>query len=669
MNFNTDQPIETKEQDILGRNLFSSKLAESIFEFQDEESLVIGIYGKWGVGKTSIVNLTLKKLEELARNSQDKEQIIIRFSPWSYSDSDDLKRLFFYSLREAINTKYSNIGKYLNDYMDCIDAIPSNIPYLKFLWPAIKDKITYKDLNFAKSELLKVLKQEIKHKIVVFIDDIDRLTNSQIRDIFLIVKQLGDLPNIRYILAMDRDVVVQALKDIHNIDGNEYLEKIIQVPIEIPGISTSKLHDIIFNKLDHLLKPLPKVQFDPCYWMRVFEKCISPYLQNLRDVNRLINILAFRFQIMYKETCFVDMAWISTIELFEPKLYKWISENKDSLCGGVFRIKLSSIDEYKSKYTDEFMLLGLDPEETIERISLIFPIFAKDVGNIFYQTDIDTIRNQKRIGELSRFDFYFSYNVDEIIIPSEYIENCINCSTQDIKNYIKYINSEEKIIYFIEEIQARINNIPNDILRTLARVIINTKHEFQGEKNLFIKLSAVDIADSCLNNIYSKLSDNEVFKLFNDALLSCNLDSIGYIAHQLHYSLSHYSLSPRISTDEQEKLEQVFLHKINDFKNDKNFINPEDFLSTFKLWEKLNEKEAREYLNNNILNDSVKQLKFVCKFARSTSDTLGKITWYYHEDEYKKYGILTDCIKSSIKEINTSTLTEKEKHKLSPFLI
>ena len=116
MNFNTDQPIETKEQDILGRNLFSSKLAESIFEFQDKKSLVIGIYGKWGVGKTSIVNLTLKKLEELARNSQDKEQIIIRFSPWNYSDTDDLIRLFFYSLREAIKTKYSNICKYLNDY-------------------------------------------------------------------------------------------------------------------------------------------------------------------------------------------------------------------------------------------------------------------------------------------------------------------------------------------------------------------------------------------------------------------------------------------------------------------------------------------------------------------------------------------------------------------------
>ena len=89
------------------------------------------------------------------------------------------------------------------------------------------------NLKKTKDELKDKLK-DLNKKIIVVIDDIDRLTSSQIRDIFQLVKQVADFPNIVYVLVMDKEVVCSALEKVHNMDGNEYLEKIIQVPFEIP---------------------------------------------------------------------------------------------------------------------------------------------------------------------------------------------------------------------------------------------------------------------------------------------------------------------------------------------------------------------------------------------------------------------------------------------------
>ena len=80
------------------------------------------------------------------------------------------------------------------------------------------------------------------------------------------VKQVADFPNIIYILAMDREVVRRALQEVHNVDGNEYLQKIIQVPFEIPELRKSKLNSIFFSRLDEVVKEISdKIKWDDMY--------------------------------------------------------------------------------------------------------------------------------------------------------------------------------------------------------------------------------------------------------------------------------------------------------------------------------------------------------------------------------------------------------------------
>ena len=94
--FDADRPILTSEQDRLGRALFGKYLARCILDHKNSESLVIGLYGVSGSGKTSIINLTLEELRYASNNMFDVEKpIILNFSPWSYSGQGELIYSFF----------------------------------------------------------------------------------------------------------------------------------------------------------------------------------------------------------------------------------------------------------------------------------------------------------------------------------------------------------------------------------------------------------------------------------------------------------------------------------------------------------------------------------------------------------------------------------------------
>ena len=104
MSYNADKPITSKEEDVFGRKDFSQRLGRFIYNYQGEDGLVLGLYGEWGSGKTSVINMVEEEIDELAENDKNKP-LIVRFSPWQYSDKDNLISLFFQSLTYKIDSK------------------------------------------------------------------------------------------------------------------------------------------------------------------------------------------------------------------------------------------------------------------------------------------------------------------------------------------------------------------------------------------------------------------------------------------------------------------------------------------------------------------------------------------------------------------------------------
>ena len=89
--FSSDRPINTLDEDLLGRAKFSIDLAEAISSWHGKDSLVVALHGDWGSGKSSIKNMAISKLESLRGNKPE----VIEFSPWEWAAQDKITASFF----------------------------------------------------------------------------------------------------------------------------------------------------------------------------------------------------------------------------------------------------------------------------------------------------------------------------------------------------------------------------------------------------------------------------------------------------------------------------------------------------------------------------------------------------------------------------------------------
>lgn len=697
MNYSTDKPIDTCEQDLLGRASFSKQLGRAIYDYNGKDGLVIGLYGKWGSGKTSVINMAVNEMITLAEQ-ENNMPLVMKFAPWNYSDKDNLISIFFQSLKNKIelqdNEKMKKqVGKALNDYAGAFDAL-SLIPIVGSGVAAILKSVAQAqgtnlmqsaDLEKTK-ELLESALVEAKKKIVIIIDDIDRLTNSQIRDVFQLVKQVADFSNVIYILAMDRKVVRRALQEVHNIDGNEYLEKIIQVPFEIPELRKSKLNSIFFSKLDEVVKEISdKIEWNDDYWTDIFQNCIEPYMNTLRDVNRVINTFQFKYGTMYRETSFEDMLAITTIEVLEPELYRWIGNNKEAVCGGFMHGFLSdSVNkiDYRKKYSEEFSSLGINPDKAINCIAAMFPVFAKDVNkNAFAYYSYSDIRSKMRVAYEGRFELYFMYDLDDIKIPRNIINACIyKLDTESIRNHLDKINKQGNIIYFLDEVRSLINNIPYERLGLIASIFLEMQGNFHGQnsKSIFT-ISANDIAERCIDDMINRLkTEEERFKIIYTAVKNLNSLNLGTMARRINrIELAYGRLAGKsekeegkiISLNHLREIEELYVSRIHDIVKKIPFVNIKGFKFVFYLWKSFEKEGAKNYINK-MFEDDVNKIRFVCILADKWNGTNG-CGWSFNPKTYSEY-ISDEEIFNLIQDYDKSMLqifSREEQIKMASFVL
>lgn len=696
MDYNSDRPIETVDQDLLGRSTFSKQLAEAIYKYSGKDGLVIGLFGKWGTGKTSILNIVVNEINILAKGSGDKP-IIVKFSPWNYTDKDNLISLFFRVLKNKLyidkdEEKREKIGKALTDYSDALDAL-SLVPMvgsglailLKTIAKAQGAELSKEvDLDVTRNHLEEVL-SESQQKIIVIIDDIDRLTNSQIRDIFQLVKQVGNFPNIIYVLSMDRNVVCRALEEVHNIDGSEYLEKIVQIPFEIPALMKPKIREIFLAKLNDTIKDLfDDITWDENYFSEVFNNCIEPYIKTLRDVNRVINTFQFRYRLLYKETAFEDMMALTTIEVLDPQLYQWIGNNKDLLCSTSIH-SLQSLyrdkKDYRIKICNELESLGINVDEAIKFLTTLFPVFEDDIDERNFRCISSNIREAMRVAQEDRFNTYFVFDLSSIAIPRHIINNCIH--TLDLNSLmviITKINDDGNTEYFIDELRSLVNTIPSERLGLLATAILKSQYEFK-DANLasFYVPSVFSKAEFLVYDIFSKIN-NEIdrYIIIKDAVENVTKNELGVIASfinrlELSYGRlagnEEYKDHQLITLMHLEELEKTYISKINEITQSEFIIDINHFHMAFYLWECLDKDRAQIYLKETLKED-INILKFVCSISSRWNGTDGS-GWSSKLNNYSTY-ISPDTVYKKIQEFDKRDLykfTFDDQIKLASFVL
>lgn len=465
-----DLPITKSTEDKLNRGAFAKSLAKTISQYSFPSSFTIGLYGEWGSGKTSLVNMMLEAVEDIDNNA-----IIVRFNPWLCTDPKQLITQFFKQMATAIKLKKPKSEKaweLIDQYADVFDAaslIPGAGTIIAALGKTLAKEANErveqrtKDLQESKNQIVKKMLEE-NIKIIVSIDDIDRLSEEEIIAVFQVVKALADFPNTVYVLAFDYDVVVHALSKVQYGDGKEYLEKIIQVPFEIPAPSISNIHEALFSKLNSILGDIPEERWDKTTWVELFQFGLHKYIKSIRDVIRYTNVFLLKYELLKEETDPVDLLGLTALQVFEPSLYSKLPSYKDTLCGSEhsYPYEMRKADEAKIKKAVSRLIPNdetiTDMEAANNILGILFPR-TKTVTGVSYSigrnySHRDFMINNN-IAVPGCFERYFALTLENDAIPTNVMKHLVyEASETEFEEEMMRIYREGKIIRLLEEIEA-----------------------------------------------------------------------------------------------------------------------------------------------------------------------------------------------------------------------
>ena len=236
----TDMPCTSEEEDLLEISKYVKGLGKFIRECQTPMS--IAIQGDWGTGKTSTLNLLKKNLEA------DKDTNGIKcvfFNTWQYSQfnmEDSLYVSFVHNLvkqcggNDEILRTVAAFGKLA--FFKAVDWRfgPNASEILDGFEKAKKDQM--ESVSKLQEDFAKLVKRTGK-RLVIFIDDLDRLNPEVAVELLEIIKLFVNVENSIFVLAIDYEVVVKGVRKKYGENLSEekcrnFFDKIIQLPFKMP---------------------------------------------------------------------------------------------------------------------------------------------------------------------------------------------------------------------------------------------------------------------------------------------------------------------------------------------------------------------------------------------------------------------------------------------------
>lgn len=195
-----DAPLTSPSEDLLNVASFAETLGEGLLKMFQSQGFVVALHGPWGSGKTTLLNFVRDYLDKYNNSEAGKKNpiAIIEFNPWWFSGKEDLTRQFFRTFGLGLSKRWKNAIGVTETILDIAEIVsprsrPANRIFERFRKSRDPEEKTIQELKEIVSEKLLEL-----GRVLVIVDDIDRLTDSEIREIFQVIKAIGDFSNVIY---------------------------------------------------------------------------------------------------------------------------------------------------------------------------------------------------------------------------------------------------------------------------------------------------------------------------------------------------------------------------------------------------------------------------------------------------------------------------------------
>jgi uncharacterized protein YidB (DUF937 family) len=264
-----DSALRLKKDDDLGRWRFAAEIAEVIRSTPADWSARIGVFGKWGEGKSTVLHF----LEGMLK---PEGNIVFYFTPWAVQELDDLWEEFGSALLETLEAEklevespWKGMTRRFQEKLGST-VLPDVAQGAAELFG--KDKVYKSALGLVGkwlkpdgAQVKKIRERLGNQRVIVFIDDLDRATPELLPKLLLSLREILDLPGFTFVLAFDNEIVANGLITANPAwgDGDSFLDKILDFHYYLPSISRSRKRVLLKNMLDRYAKFVPQDSVEP----------------------------------------------------------------------------------------------------------------------------------------------------------------------------------------------------------------------------------------------------------------------------------------------------------------------------------------------------------------------------------------------------------------------
>ena len=442
-----DIPISNREDDILEFGDEVDTLYQRIINRHTASALSIGINARWGDGKSSFINLIEEKF------LQNKDQfIVIRFNP-RYSNNDTIQSAFFKNLFLELSKYDARFKHSFNDYLRVIDVMTEN-KYLSALFQTSK--------LFNRSDEKKRINEAImrlKKRIIVIIEDLDRLMTNEIIEVFKLIDGNADFNNLIFISAYDKKRINSQLTSYD--EQIIYSDKFFTWERPLPLRSSQLLLKYLIPNLISGLNLKNEEEVEIKKSIMANASFFTSYLKNLRDVKRYINLVKPSLGKIYKDVKIRDFLLIELVRYRYPEEHRALYEqnsHKDSETNFEQKITIDGLEnQYKSQEILK-VLFPADGHNSYRSINSIggFSIYFHE--HLFEHLSIERLNSMFEIGRDYKSIIKEILENKEWNELSKYLDSLNSLSLQNWDAVCRYIDIYTYLsVHYNETFNSTIN--------------------------------------------------------------------------------------------------------------------------------------------------------------------------------------------------------------------
>jgi KAP family P-loop domain len=394
---------------------------------------VIGIAGSWGEGKSSVLNMVAKRVTD------DGTAQVIRFNPWLFAEADDLLERFFSEFSAQVKLRGDKTGDRLARALGRYGhaAAPLTVVPAAGIPVEVSRRLALggaellragTSLKKRRDNLLRALNASDR-PVLVIIDDLDRLhSHREVAEMARLIRLVGDLPRVTYLIAFDRPIIARALGGGKKARGDRYLEKIVQAVFELPPIRRDLLENLLGEAVQQAVaetgvyvsrQRLTTLQIAGVY--RLF--------RNLRDVRRFASALPAVVAAVGDEVEFADVLALESLRLIQPNVFVWIAENADFLTGHHTDLvaALRDRDGDTSQRIEALNQASTRPDIVRDLVRELFPAAARHLGGTNYDASgfQGQWRRERRVAHYDVLITYLARGLPGGALPAGVVEHAL----------------------------------------------------------------------------------------------------------------------------------------------------------------------------------------------------------------------------------------------------